>query len=252
MKKTVNLYKSYIQLSHAEEQLLNAVEPLAVFSLSTIQKLLGWKHSKISNTLLSLKRKKIISAVKKDNYVVIAKIPENLFAIAIRITAPSYISLWTALSYYGYTEQQVKTVQVISTKQYPLIIFKNQRIESVTVLPRSFFGYQKIQNFCIAEKEKLLLDCLSQIERVGGIEEYTKCLTAAWNEINQAKLLQYLYKLNIKSLFARLGYLLEILQLKNDHEKEFLEQLPLSFVKLEPGQKESKKYNKKWKVITND
>jgi len=252
MLKSNNRYKSYKQLSKNQVELLNAVDPFVIFSYSTAEKILGWKHSKISNTLTSLKKKKIVIAVKKDNYVIKEKIPENIFAIATSANPPSYISFWTALSYYGYTEQQVKTIQLVSTKQYPIISFDNYRIEITTIQTRHFFGYQRINNINIAEKERLFLDCLNKIESAGGIEEYKKCLKNAWDEINQKKLLSYLIKLNNRSLFSRLGYLLDELRLRNKNEKEFAKHLPIAFIKLHPQNKTKKNFNYKWMVDVND
>lgn len=252
MGKLNNKYKSYKALSRHESALLNAVEEFIVFSLPIIQKLTKWKPSTIANTLTSLKKKSIITLVKKNHYTLTEKIPEHIFAIATIVTAPSYISFWTAASYYGLTEQQVKIIQVVSNKQYPTIKIGSFTVETSTCQPSRFFGYHKLQNFPIAEKEKLIVDILLKPELCGGMEEVGKCLHNAWAEIDQKILLTYLQKFKNKSCFARLGYLIETLKLKCTIIPELKRNIPKGFIKLNPAKKKSNKYNQTWRIIIND
>ena len=252
METSDNPHKSYIQLSKHESALLNKVEDFVVFSISRIKKLTNWTTPTIKNTLASLKKKGIITAIKKDNFVVTEQIPEKIFKIANLVAFPSYISFWTALSYYGFTEQQVRSIQVISTQQYPRINVKGHVIETTTFNPDKFYGYQKLNSFTIADKEKLIIDSLYKLENIGGIEEFKKCLKNAWSELNQERLFKYLKRFNNKSLFARLGYLIEELKLKNKLEKKYLKNLPLGFVRLVPQDSLTKEYSRKWMVIVND
>ncbi len=252
MKKTDNRYKNYKSLSAHESALLHAVKGFIVFSLSTAQKFTNWEHATVSNTLTSLKKKGILTPVKKDYYVVTEKIPENIFAIATSVIIPSYISFWTALSYYGLTEQQVKTVQVVSTKQYPQIKIDPFTIETITYKPFKFFGYRKVSNASFAEKEKLVVDMLFKPELCGGMEEVAKCLGNIWPEIHQKTLLKYLTAFKNKSCFARLGYFIETLQLKSIITMELKKNLPKGFILLYPSKKKIHHYNKTWRVIIND
>ena len=252
MVKSDNGNKIYKSLSKNESALLNAVEKFTVFSIGKVKKLTAWRHSKITNALSSLNTKGVIIAVKKDNYVIASNIPENLFKIAVTITQPSYISFWTALSYYGFTEQQPRAIQVVSTKQYPKIKLVSHIIEIITLNPEKFYGYQILNEVVIAEKEKLLVDCLYKPEKAGGMEELRKCIKNAWSEIEQKKLFYYLIKFNNKSLFARLGYLFDELGLQNNFKEKFLKNLPSSYVKLNPGKPNKKNYSKTWMVDAND
>lgn len=256
MKKTDNHYKTYNSLSLLESALLNAVLPLLVFSHSNVKNLTKWKHSTISNVLSSLKQKKVLIAVKKDKYVLSNKVPEHLLTIAATVNSPSYISFWTACSYYGLTEQQTKTIQLVSTKQYsPHKIFDHS-VEIITFLPEKWFGYHRVNNIPIAEVEKLLIDCVYKPENVGGMDELRKCIVNAWPQINIKKLKRYLQLFNNKSLFARLGYLLEELHLPNPEQNFFLKHIPKGYNCLNASKKiiktDNNTYNHKWRMIVND
>lgn len=87
---------------------------------------------------------------------------QRLYYSANRIYRPSYISHWTALSYYGLIPEgvfQIYSVSTLKTQRFetPLGIFTYQHIK-----PNLFFGYriEQWQNkpLLIAEPEKALLD----------------------------------------------------------------------------------------------
>ena len=65
MKKTENKNKKYINLSKNESELLNKLDENLLFSTSIIRRKTGWSNSKIKNTIVSLKNKKVIISVKK-------------------------------------------------------------------------------------------------------------------------------------------------------------------------------------------
>jgi len=253
MKKIDYHNKTYIELSPQESVLLNAVEPFTLFSVQEIKRITGWKQPRISNVLSSLKKKKIVVALRKNSYVLSAKIPENIWMIATSMAAPAYISFWSACSYYGLTEQQTSAIQIVSTKQFPRFRIRNTPVEITTYQPQRFYGYRRIQNFAIAEIEKLLIDCLYQPEKVGGIAELKKCLRQAWPTIAKNKFKAYLHRFNNRSLYARAGYLLEELRLLPPNEKKFfLRQLPSGYVRLNPSKKPGQKYNTTWRIYIND
>lgn len=259
MKKSDDLYKKHNMLSKHQSLLLNAVDDFLIFSLEKIKRITGWSEATIRNTLFSLKRKGIITSVKKDNYVLTTNIPEHLLKIATSITSPSYVSFWTACSYYGWTEQQVKTIQVVSTKQFPKIkLGPYGEIETMTTLPRRMFGYCSARGIPIAEKERLIIDILYKPEKSGGIAELKECIVRVWPEINQKKLFLYLTQFGDKALFARLGYLLEEQHLHNTMEAAFLKNIPESYTlfysKYTKKMKINKKinYNHKWRIVFHD
>lgn len=253
MKKTENLYKIYNSLSKHESTLLNAMEPLLIFSVKTVKRRTKWNESTIRNTLFSLKKKGIIQSLKKDNYVLTDRIPENLLKIAAVVTAPSYISFWTACSYYGWTEQQIKTVQVVSTKQFPKIdLSPYGTIETTTTNPKRMFGYANINTIPMAEKERVIVDILYNPEKCGGIHEVRKCIKNAWKEVDKKKLLAYLKRFGNKALFVRLGYLLDEFHIRNDLETIFLKNMPKGYTLFHKKEKGVGQYNHKWRIISYD
>ena len=86
----------------------------------------------------------------------------RLFFTANRLGRNSYISLWSALRWYGFIPEGVYQVFSVTTKQThhfetPLGYFHYQHVK-----PDLFFGYRPVhagqRDFLIAEPEKALLD----------------------------------------------------------------------------------------------
>lgn len=255
MKNTKQEHMNYSSISKNELFILSLLKTneFIVFGTKEVQHLSGWNKTRVHNTLFSLVKKNILTRIKRNTYTLTENINENIFNIATEMIIPSYIGFWTALSYYGFTEQQIRTIQLVSTKQIKNIEFKTHKIQTITFQPREFFGYKRIDGFVIAEKEKALIDSLFQLRRCGGLNEYAKCLKNAWNEINKKQLLHYLIMFQNKSLISRMGYLIEQLNLNNTSLLNSLEEKKsISSIKLNPYKEKTSNYDGKWNVLIND
>jgi len=242
-------HKTNYSISKTEYLLLDKVknEKLIVFTPIELMHILSWKKQKVNNILQQLKNKNIVLNVKRNAYTITETIDEHIFQIAVETINPSYISFWSALSYYGFTEQQPQVIQVVTPKQYKTITLNKYKIIPIMFKKERFFGYKKMIHFTIAEKEKCIIDSLAYPEKAGGFPEVIKCLKNAWSELNKNILLEYLLKFNNTSLNARVGYILEELNLK--HIKL---PLPNTYIKLNNEKHISKLKNKKWRIIINE
>jgi len=252
MEKQVNPNANYKGVSAGERCLISLVEEsgLAVFGVKEIARLSGWNRRKIHNTLQSLESKGFAVRVKRGVYALKGIVGENAFRVATSVVAPAYLSFWSALSFYGFTEQQVSAIQLVSTKQEAELLLAGRRIQSTVFKPERFFGYKRVNGFNIAEKEKAIVDSLFQLEKSGGLGEVAKCLKNSWGELNKPRFYRYLLKFKCKSLNSRVGFLLEELSLANG-KRIPLKNRSKGFVKLNPRFKKTSTYNKKWKIIVN-
>ncbi len=242
-------YKSNYSISKTEYLLLERIknEKLIVFTPKELTHLLLWKKQKIHNILQQLKNKGIVLNLKRNIYTITETIDEHIFQIAVETINPSYISFWSALSYYGFTEQQPMAIQVVTPKQYKILILNKYKIIPTMFKKERFFGYKKINHFTIAEKEKCMIDSLAYPEKAGGFHEVIKCLKNAWEELNKKAFLDYLSKFNNHILNARIGYILEKLNL--EHIKVAL---PTTYVKLNKEKPVTEVKDKKWRIIINE
>jgi len=254
MKKVRQEVMNYSSISPLESHILNTITKnnIILFGVEEIKRLTKWNSNRVHNLLQSLEKKNYILRIKRNNYVITENINENIFRIATEVIEPSYISFWTALSYYGYTEQQIRTIQLVTTKQNKSFSILGFKINPTTFLIKRFFDYKKTDNFVIATPEKTFIDSLYQLDKCGGLEEYCKCLKNAWDKLNKKELVDGLILFDNKSMISRIGYIIDILSLKKTKHLEKLKtNISKSPIKLDPNNKKSGPYNKKWNILVN-
>lgn len=256
MKKALQLITGYKGVSAGENALLAGISKsgLIVFGVQEAQRLTGFSRITVHNLLASLTKKGLVLKLLRNKYCLKETVLESQFAVAVNAFIPSYVSFWSALSFYGFTEQQVRVVQIASVKQFKRIELKEISVHPITVKPKNFFGYVKGNGFIIASKEKALIDSALNFKNVGGFNEFVKCLKNAWSEINKELFVEFLLKTGNKSLNSRLGFLVEELglPLSKNLLKGIHSKCSQGYVKLNPSKTKSNKYNKKWKIIVND
>ncbi len=244
---------NYTNISTNEALVLSLVERngLPTFGIDIIAHLSGWGRDRIHNTLASLLRKGYVTRVNRGRYTLTDAISESIFQISSDLVKPSYISFWTALSHYGFTEQQVKTIQLVSTKQIGNKSIGNFKVENITLKPYRFYGYLRQNGFVIAEPEKALVDSLFRTDLCGGLDEFTKCLSSAWMEIEEEKLVRYAIQFGNRSLLSRLGYLIEKLDLESSGVDSLLKERSRSYVTLDLEWERVGEYDSRWRVVVN-
>ena len=188
-------------------ELIKELNKEPIITKASIKKILDCKDEYAYTVLTRLKNRGIIKQIKKGKYTTL----DDIHIIATNIHTPSYLCLWSASSYKGYTEQILREIQIAVTRKHKEQEFNNYRITPIKYPKKTFFGFQKINQgdytLFITEDEKLLIDSLLYPEKMGNPEEIKKVYMNA--KINEEKLINYLKKINNKTLIKRCGFLLE-------------------------------------------
>ncbi len=192
-----------------------ALKPFVIFSLKDIRK----KFPGFDNRrLVEWQNKGYIKRIKRGYYC-FAETTENesfLYYTANRIYAPSYISLETALYYYGLIPEAVFRVTSVSTRntasyETPVGVFEYKNIKTLL-----FFGYSLIgmDGFTIkmAEPEKLILDYFyyKKISSPEDLRELRLNETRMNELINIDKLRRYQKVFQSQALNKRVQHLLNL------------------------------------------
>ena len=206
--------------------------------------------------LARLKESGLIAEVEKGKYLVLGFEPERVLSnplfIASHLVAPAYVTYWSALHYYGFTEQAPLTVFAATTKKKRPVDFGGFRFRFVTVQPHKFFGYRREDvgrlPVLIADEAKSIVDSLDQSRYAGGIAEVAKALQVALPVVDIPTLVEYANHMADKSLGSRLGYLLEMLG-----QPQMAAGLvrSASLVKLDPTRPGVGRHVPVWQVIAN-
>jgi predicted transcriptional regulator of viral defense system len=98
-----------------------------------------------------------------------------MYWIANKIYWPSYISLETAFSHYGWIPEAVFTLTSISTRKTQVFDTPFGQFRYASIKPSLFFGYQLLYHegygIKIAEPEKALLDFLYLSPHIASLSD---------------------------------------------------------------------------------
>ncbi len=133
---------------------------LILFTTTTLRSLLAVKkESSFFNLLARLVQGKVLVRLERGKYALAG---ENIsdFALANFLYPFSYISLESALNFYGILSQFPYEITSVVTKKTKRKILFGKTFSYVHVKKTLFWGYEKRNGFLIAVPEKALLDQL--------------------------------------------------------------------------------------------
>lgn len=126
------------------------------------------------------------------------------------------------------------------------------KFKFVYISEKKFFGFNDILisnvSVKISDKEKTIVDCLDKPKYCGGIEEITKAIFFAKEEIDFEKLTKYAIKIGNNAVIKRLGFILDFLGINSRNLKNKISD---SYSILDPTKAKTGKYDSKWKILVN-
>jgi predicted transcriptional regulator of viral defense system len=132
----------------------------SLFTASDFKKIFQIKKENTAYKILErLTKKGIIKRLTKRKYL-FTFLESDDFQIANFLYPPSYISLESALSFYGITTQFPYQITSVTPKKTKIIKTLNKEFSYSHLKPDLFFGYEKKDKFLIALPEKALFDYL--------------------------------------------------------------------------------------------
>lgn len=255
-------------LGDKENRLLLTLEEnqITVFRFKDAKKILQTNDSSVKHILNGLVEKNRIKRIEYGKYLLIParagykrKWIEEPWTVIPFLVDEYYIGFWTAMNYWEMTEQIPNTVFVVLTKRKRNLKFGYQKLQFVTLSKKKFFGFKKVNNltnFNISTKEKTIVDALMYPQYCGKISEVAKAIWNSKNEIDWRIVFEMAKKIEVGVVLRRLGYLLTILDIKEDTIQEIEAQIKSEQFKgyhyLDPtGPKKRLDYSKDYKLIIN-
>ncbi len=225
---------------------------ISYFTISDICEMFNISNNYASQMAYQLKIEKKIEEIEKGKYT----LPEGCqfpFLIASKTVQPSYISFKTALAVYRTKKIPESEFYYVATpKRKRPIVFKKYNFKYITLKPYKFFGFCQLNingnEVTMAEPEKAILDCLEETEYGPDLIKLKDIIKDFLDFISLKKLIKYAIKCHNKSLLARLGYLLETLNIETNIEEKYL---PKDYVKFDPTGERQGKWIGRWNIIDN-
>ena len=133
---------------------------LSLVNSRTLKLLLGIQNEQTFFRIVEgLKKENVIKKIERDKYQIVMK-PTNDFEMANFLYEPSYISLETALNYWGILSQFPFEITSVTSKKSVSKKLED-RVFSYSHLAVHIYGmYRKLDGFLIAIPEKALYDQL--------------------------------------------------------------------------------------------
>lgn len=136
---------------------------MKIFTPQDFQRIFKVSKFAASKFIHQYAKKEFFSKIKNGLYCLNSSNPGS-FKLANKIYEPSYISLETALSFYGIIPETTYSILSISTKATRSFDSLNKNFKYHRIKKELFTGYffknQANEKFLIAEPEKALLDYL--------------------------------------------------------------------------------------------
>ncbi len=131
-----------------------------IFSTSDLRNLFGVGNSNTLNKQIrGLISANVIMRISKGYYYLTANKPSD-FELANVLYWPSYISLYSALNYYGILVQTPQEITSVTTKLATVIEDDGKKFSYSHLDLKYFSDYQKLDRFLIATPEKALIDAM--------------------------------------------------------------------------------------------
>lgn len=237
---------------------------LRVFTVAEAAKLLGIANTAVSKLIHRLVHKHKLQRIEKGKYLLIppeawkaGNYTEEGIIIASQLIKPYYLSYWTALQFYGWTEQQSKTIYVASLKVKRPVAMQGMTIQFVKKNPDRFFGFAEHwvgnQKITVADKEKAIVDCLDDPRYAGELVEIAKGLWNGRKELDYFKLVEYGTRMKSGAILKRLGFIMDALgTMTPKFKRELQKHMTPSLVPLAPTTKRvSGSVDPNWHVRVN-
>jgi predicted transcriptional regulator of viral defense system len=240
-----------------------------VFTTDEAQAAIGGARHQVNKLLSRLNDKRWVLRLQRGLYLILpfeagveGAYSVHPFLIVPHLAMPYALAYWTALSHYNYTEQIPGTIFVATptepTSSELTIEEMGLQYRFVTLVSHKFFAHRRVwiegQGVTITDRAKTVVDCLDHPEYCGGIIEAAKGLHEGLSEehFTPEKLTEYAERMRNRTIFKRMGYLSELLELPVSSEVgHWQSSLSTGYSLLDPLAGDHGSYDSRWRLRLN-
>jgi len=237
-----------------------------IFTTAEAAQITGLTIPLASSLLHKASKRGLVSKLKRGLFVIVP--PElgsateysgNPYLVARYLLgdAQYFLSHATAMELHRMVTQPQFVIFVSSTKRILKQTLHATQFRFVLVKRRDFFGntkhwVTKQESVEISDLERTILDGLRHPEYCGGVTDVAKGLWMRHTDMRVSKLIEYAKRLNVGSIYRRLGYLLELFGIATEAELQSLRNtLTDTYVPLDPSLPNEGSHLAKWRLRLN-
>lgn len=237
------------------------------FTVNDAEEALRVDHRRAQRLLRYLAERGWLVRVRRGTYATVplsADVPEewrvDLWRAVAHAYSPCYIAGWSAAEHWDLTEQIFRSLMIVSARG---IGFRSDEIQGTPVRIKvvgqeRMFGtvgvWRGSERVDISDPSRTIVDLLDDPSMGGGIRHVADILDEYLSGAGRDEelLLDYCERFGNRSLYKRLGYLVEALGLKEPGLIERCrERMSSGVVALDPGIEASGKRNSDWNLRVN-
>lgn len=228
-----------------------------IVTAEDIHKALGRKYSRfvLKKLVYELKKKGWLIPLRRGLYFV-SDISSRGFVnispvvIAGAFDKDSYVSLDSALNYYGLFEQMLRTISSVTRLKSRKYVFQENTYRYLKINKKLYFGFktENIEGYYakVADLEKVILDYIYFKNDTYSIDLLLEKLRKARDRIDLKKLVTYARKFP-ETTKRKLGFILDVLKIDTEELHKIVG--VKGYSKLTSH---SKKFNAKWRLYYED
>ncbi len=182
------------------------------------------------------------------------------WVVAAQVFAPCYVGGWSACEHWGLTEQLFRSVVILSARwvrdRTPTIQGTSYKVK--VIRPERVFGTRPVWRSGVrvevSDPARTILELLDDPALGGGIRHVSDVLRT-WFEgdmRNDGLLLEYAERLGNRSVYKRLGFLVEALEIPaTDLIQACQRRMSEGVVRLDPSGSQGGRRVGRWRLIAN-
>jgi len=208
-----------------------------------------------------------LSRVRRGLFTVVpleADVPEawraDPWLVAARVFAPCYIGGWSACEHWSLTEQLFRSVLVVSAEpqRRARLVVQGTEFRVARRKPEALFGTRKVwrgrDRVDVSDPTRTIVDVLDDPSTGGGIRNVADVADVYFtgDHRDDELLVGYADRLGNRTVFKRLGYLLETLEVDApDLIETCLSRRSAGLAKLDPSIRNGGRITKRWGLRIN-
>ena len=239
------------------------------FSAKDVSEILSLPLQKSSILLTYFVKKGWLSRVRRGLYITVPlgtinpkEYKENPFIVANRIFSPCYIGGWSASEHWEYTDQIFNSIVVITSKKFRKKSVKIHGSDYVLrYLQNKYYDACKItaiwinnQKINFSDPVQTIVDILDDPMIGGGMRSVADIITSYFlsEYRNDEKIFEYIEARNNKTIYKRLGYLIDTLKINASNvSKQCKERISTGFTMLDTSAESKGSFNTMWNLRIN-
>ncbi len=185
---------------------------------------------------------------------------EDAWILADAVFAPCYIGGWSACEHWGFTEQIFRDVVIFTARRTrdrrPVI--NDQPFVIKTILEKKLFGtvfvWRRDIKVPVSDPSRTIVDILAYPQIGGGVRLIAEILAEYFSSDHRddKKIVDYIDRLGNRTVFKRLGYLIEILDIQAQEVLAYCSDgISSGYSKLDPAVTAKGRINRRWNLIVN-